>query len=195
MHWNEHLEAATIQALLLLSAGTSRPRPNPAQRRRSGPWKGHARRAASRQRDIPRSLHTSTEEWMNRKERLRAVRPDTIDGYRNDLAHMKVALPKVHPRQTCPGNRAPVVVSDRPRPDRWAHTANARPCRPRCLNQEFHRAWDLGEPEQHRRSEWFCSPWAGRFQALIKAHSGPAVGSALLELVSALLNPPRSRVR
>jgi hypothetical protein len=66
------------------------------------------------------------EEWINRKERLCAVRPNTIDGYRNDLAHVKVALPKVTLDRLGPGNRAPVVVSDRPRPDRWAHTANAQ---------------------------------------------------------------------
>jgi integrase len=34
-------------------------------------------------------------EWIARKERLRAVRPNTIDGYRNDEAHVGVAIRKV----------------------------------------------------------------------------------------------------
>ncbi len=43
-------------------------------------------------------------EWIDRKERLRAVRPNTIDGYRNDLAHVKAALPKVTLDRLGPGN-------------------------------------------------------------------------------------------
>ena len=43
-------------------------------------------------------------EWIDRKERLRAVRPNTIDGYRNDLAHVRAALPKVTLDRLGPGN-------------------------------------------------------------------------------------------
>ncbi len=43
-------------------------------------------------------------EWIDRKERLRAVRPNTVDGYRNDLAHVKAALPKVTLDRLGPGN-------------------------------------------------------------------------------------------
>jgi hypothetical protein len=43
-------------------------------------------------------------EWIDRKERLRAVRPNTVDGYRNDLAHVKAALPKITLDRLGPGN-------------------------------------------------------------------------------------------
>lgn len=35
------------------------------------------------------------DQWVTKKERLQVVRPNTIDGYRNDLAHVRAALPKV----------------------------------------------------------------------------------------------------
>jgi integrase len=43
-------------------------------------------------------------EWIDRKERLLAVRPNTVDGYRNDLAHVKATLPKVTLDRLGPGN-------------------------------------------------------------------------------------------
>ena len=42
------------------------------------------------------------EQWIARKEKLQVVRPNTIDGYRNDLVHVRVALPKVRLNQLRP---------------------------------------------------------------------------------------------
>ena len=50
------------------------------------------------------TLATYLAEWILRKEKLRVVRPNTIDGYRVDEKHVAAAIGKVRLDRLTPGN-------------------------------------------------------------------------------------------